>query len=328
MSKIENKVNKKEKKRISLAKTVKIKKRTQKYNSRRFSIDSLAPNSNSILKKSTLEMSLSNDEINKNKRSIISNKSNESKNKNIFLENYIKYIPKNEIKKLLYEEELNNLEYIHAIELDERSFFSYYFSLIRQKQLIIFTFFVINDYNIYSMKISLLLCSFSIYLITNTIFFNDENMHEIYVYDGKYNFIYQLPIILYSTIISVIFNNILKILSLSQRNILKFKQINETNDMIRKMLQGLKVFKIKIILFNIIGLIILIFGWYYLTLFCAVYTNTQIHLLKDSFSSFGLSLIYPFGLNLIPSIFRIIALKSKKMNKKCLYNFSQLTALF
>ncbi len=49
-------------------------------------------------------------------------------------------------------------------------------------------------------------------------------------------------------------------------------------------------------------------------MFCAVYANTQTHLLKDTFSSFGLSLVYPFGINLIPGLFRIYALRDPKKN--------------
>ena len=35
-------------------------------------------------------------------------------------------------------------------------------------------------------------------------------------------------------------------------------------------------------------------------------------------------MIYPFGLNLLPGIFRIPALKSKERDLKCLYNASLL----
>ena len=58
--------------------------------------------------------------------------------------------------------------------------------------------------------------------------------------------------------------------------------------------------------------IILLFGfWYYLSAFCAVYYNTQIPLFKDNFTSFITSMIYPFILNLLPGIFRIISLRFK-----------------
>ena len=63
---------------------------------------------------------------------------------------------------------------------------------------------------------------------------------------------------------------------------------------------------------------------YYIICFCGVYINTQIHLIKDTIISFGLSLIYPFGIYLIPGIFRIPALKAKKRDKIYMYKFSQI----
>ena len=55
--------------------------------------------------------------------------------------------------------------------------------------------------------------------------------------------------------------------------------------------------------------------------FLIIYKNTQYHLLKDILMSFGLSMIYPFGIYLLPGIFRIPSLSNKK--RKCLYNFSK-----
>ena len=258
----------------------KLHRRKKKFFSHRISMDPLSLNSKSILKNSNNEISIYKDNSNQIQRNSID--LNETKRKsskiviqNKFLENIIKYIPKEERVNIFNEEELNKMDYKYAIDLDKRDFITYYFSLIKLKHLIIFTFFIKEDYNVYLMKISLFLCSSALYLITNTIFFNDENMHKIYTYEGKYNFIYQLPFILYTTIISVFFNKLLNLLSLSQRNILKLKQLDRTSIMVKKMLLSLKIFKLKIVLFNIIGLIILIFGWYYLTMFCAVYTNTN-----------------------------------------------------
>ena len=57
------------------------------------------------------------------------------------------------------------------------------------------------------------------------------------------------------------------------------------------------------------------FLWY-------IYINTQIHLIKDTIISLVTSLILPFGLYLIPGIFRIPALKIEKNGNKCLYKFS------
>ena len=48
-------------------------------------------------------------------------------------------------------------------------------------------------------------------------------MHKIYIDDGSYNFIYQIPQILYSSIISGIINFLIKFLSLSQDKIIEIK---------------------------------------------------------------------------------------------------------
>ena len=69
-------------------------------------------------------------------------------------------------------------------------------------------------------------------------------------------------------------------------------------------------------------------------MFCAIYSNTQLHLVKDTLISFGLSLLYPFGIYLLPGIFRIPALsnrnkKSKKnKNKRILFIFSKILQFF
>ena len=199
----------------------------------------------------------------------------------------------------------------------------YYWSLLKKKHLFILTFIANNDYNIFLLKLGLFLISFSLYLTVNAIFFSDDSMHKIYKDEGKYNFIYQIPKILYSTIISSITTFIIKELSLSQNDIIKFKkkfnnQIDEISNNIKKRL------KIKFILFSIIGLIFLLFFWYYLSCFCCIFVNSQIPLIKDTLISYGVSMLYPFGLNLLPGIFRIPSLRSN--NKKILYNISKIIA--
>ena len=78
----------------------------------------------------------------------------------------------------LNDEEINSLEYEQALEVDKRTFFQCYLSLIKKKQLILFTFLPSNDYNLISLKISLFLVSFSLYLTINAFFFNDDTMHK------------------------------------------------------------------------------------------------------------------------------------------------------
>ena len=61
-------------------------------------------------------------------------------------------------------------------------------------------------------------------------------------------------------------------------------------------------------------------------MFGVIYRNTQLHLLKDTLISIGLSLILPFIIYLLPGIFRIPSLYNRK--RKCLYNLSKILQSF
>ena len=65
----------------------------------------------------------------------------------------------NKIYSNLNDEEINTLEYELAIIYDKRTYLQYYWSLLKKKQLILFTFIPTNDYNLFSLKLSLFLLS-------------------------------------------------------------------------------------------------------------------------------------------------------------------------
>ena len=241
------------------------------------------------------------------------------KKRNTMNINIIKNIDKENLKYKNYE--LNLLKYEEAKKLDKRTFIQIYISLIRTKHLILFTFFNDNDYNIYIIKASLFFISFALYLTVNVLFFDDSTMHKIYEDEGKYDFIYQIPKILYSTIISSIINYIIKFLSLSEKNILELKY--EKKNINKNFIKVIKCLNIKFIIFYLFTFILLIFFWFYLSCFCAVYINSQRYIIADASISFGLSLLYPFIFNIFSCVLRILSIKTKK-NRKCIYKISQL----
>ena len=120
--------------------------------------------------------------------------------------------------------ELNQLSYKLALKYDNRAYFEYYFSLIKTKHILIFTFFYTSDYNSRIIKIDLFFINCIIYFALNTLFFDDDAMHKIYKDKGKFDFAYQLPKIIYSTIISSVLNTLLKLLALSEDYILDLKR--------------------------------------------------------------------------------------------------------
>ena len=79
----------------------------------------------------------------------------------------------------------------------------------------------------------------------------------------------------------------------------------------------------KYIIFYLLSFLFLILLWYYLSSFCAVYQNSQVFLIINTIISFGLSLLYPFVINIIPAIFRIYSLTDPKGNKECFFKVSK-----
>jgi len=236
-------------------------------------------------------------------------------------------ISKKPYKKFIYysDYEFNGLSYAEAFKIDSRTYPQYYFSVLRMKYLLVFTFFANNDYNSKSMKICLFLFIFSLYFAINCLFFRDSTMHKIYVDKGNFNFIYQIPQIVYSSLISSVINSIVSYLSLSERSIIYLKKDAFINE--KKVRNLINCLKVKFVLFFIIEFSLLLLFWYYLSCFCAVYKNTQIHLIKDTLISFGLSLLYPLILYLLPGLFRIPALRAKRSNRQCLYKISKIFQL-
>ena len=195
-------------------------------------------------------------------------------------------------------------------------------SLLKNNYPIMFSFSPYNDYNSRIIKMFLFFFSFSLDFTINALFFNDDTMHKIYEDKGKFNFLYQLPQTIYSSLISRFIDTLIKNFALSQDNIINLK--NEKNELDNNFMKKLiRTLKIKFILFFITSFIILIFFWYYITCFCGIYENTQIHLIKDTLISLITSLLLPFVLFLIPGLFRIVALKVEKPTRKFLYKFSQ-----
>ena len=222
--------------------------------------------------------------------------------------------------------ELNNLEYNEALKFDKRSYLEYYISLIKSKQLLIFTFYTSTDYNSKILKISLFFFFLALYLTVNALFFNDESIHKIYVDKGKFNFVYQIPKILYSSLISTVINTIVSFLSMTEKNVIKLKK--EEGGTKEKVVKFSKCLEIKFIVFFVLEFLFLLFFWYYISCFCAVYRNTQIHFFKASLMSFGLSLIYPFGICLIPGTLRFPAIRTDKKELECCYKLSKILQLF
>ena len=308
---IKKKINVKKKKKIKSSKNVlqsnPIKKRKKLNEKAPKNVEIIKTNLSKTNSKSDLK---SSNELKNSKKFILTEKSRNEK---------LNEIPNKAKSNLGYDElniyELNTLSYKLALQYDKRTFFEYYISLIRTNNIVIFSFCPLNDYNIRIIKICLFLIFFVIHYTINTLFFTKALIHEIYKDGGAYNISSVFSKIICSFFISYFLCSIIKYLSLSERLVIEVKFQHTYGKAEDKAEKVRRLFIIQNILFFSLSFIFLIFFWYYLSSFCAVYQNSQIYLIKNVLFSFGLSFLFPFVLYIIPSILRIFSLKSKNTEK-------------
>ena len=254
---------------------------------------------------------------------------NLKKKKNSFYKKNRKIIDKNndDVNSNYLDEELNDLEYNIALIVDKRTFFQYYWGQIKRKHLILSILISFNDLNLIYIKIGLFIMNFCLYFVINALFFTDQTMQKIYEDKGLFKILIHIPHIIYSSVISAVINMILKKFALSEKGILDLKKEKRKNLALEK---ATLLYRTLIIMFNLyfsISSFLLILFWYYITTFCAVYRNTQMILIENTLICFGFTLVYPFGLYLLPGIFRIPALRASNKDKEYLYKFSNIISL-
>ena len=226
-------------------------------------------------------------------------------------------------------DEFNSLSYEDALIYDKRNYCQYYCSLIKLNHIIIFSFYCNKkDYNSQIIKIFLFFFSFGADMAFNALFYDaDEYITHNNQQKGKYDLIYQFPTALYSSIIPLVLNFILKNLAFTDNLILDIKFEKKVEEFKKKKQNIYKKIKIRFILFFIISFLLISFFLFFVSCFCGVYINSQFYLISESLISLIISVFAVFYQLLIPGFFRIYALRAKNKDKKCLYNFSQFLEL-
>ena len=281
-------------------------------------------NSKSYLNVSNLNKTIKNfNKGNKRLKNILKTKTGKNNNNNEDDTNLNKNKNISKIKITYNDYELNSLDYNNAIEYDKRTCCEYYLSLIKRKNILIFSFCPIEDYNSMIIKSCIFSLSFSIHYAINFFFFDDDILHEIYQGGGRYDLIFFLPKIAISFFSAYYITIIIKLIFLSERNINNIKTQSTVSNAYYVADKEKKNMIIKYTIFFISGLIFLVFFWMLLSSFGAVYSNTQIFIFKNTLISFAMSLFYPFFSNILPSLFRTCAINNNKKDSDGLYKFSK-----
>ena len=292
-------------------------------------LDNNLKNDNSNLglnKKKTHNLKTQTNEASKNEDKIL-NELKKKSNSDYYIYNVIKFIPYEKRRKYLSESEIESLSYKNAVQIENRNKSTYYFALLKEKNIIISIFLNDKDYNISSVKISLFIFSFNLSLTINALFFNDEAIYEINQDNGSFNLETQIMRILYSAIISAFIGFIVKLIALTHSNIIElrnYKKIKTAKEKVPKLISKLQL---RYVIFYVITILLNLSFFYYIMAFCAVYSIIQTHMISDSLMSFLLTMSYSLILSLISSIIRIFSLKKENKFRHFLYLISWVISL-
>ena len=144
---------------------------------------------------------------------------------------------------------------------DKRTFLEYYISLLKTSHSFINSFLFNNDYNSKIIKIDLFFINFTLFYVINTLFFNDDTMHKIYESKGSFDLENQIPITIYSSLISIPLETLLQCLALSNDAIINFKQHKNILNMNKTSNSLIFKLKIKFVFYFIVSFLLLILFW-------------------------------------------------------------------
>ena len=211
----------------------------------------------------------------------------------------------------------DNADFEEVKDKDDRSYLKLYWSLLKRKQLFIFTFYTHHDYNLRIVKIALFILFISFYFTYTALFFNDSIMRNIYIYKGNTDAAVHVPNIIFSSLSCLIMSILVNLVGLTQRDILQIKKDRSLKKAIMNKI------KIKtIILFSVSAALIVLF-WYYVAAFCAIFKNSQGHYFINVLVAFIVCNIWPCVTSLIAPALRIYSFKK---DKSWVYKISKIVA--
>ena len=235
--------------------------------------------------------------------------------------------PSNVLKDIVMtDDDLNSASYEVAQKQDTRTFGQYYWSLLKMKQLCIFTFYTYTDHNLRLIKIGLFILFLSFYFAFTALFFNDSIMRAIYTYKGNTDAAIHVTNIVLSSLCCLIMNYIVRFVALSERDINKITNDKDVDNRKALAAQTKKCLQIKIYALFVIASLLIGLCWYYVAAFCAIFKNSQGHYFINVLVAFIVCNIWPCVTSLIAPVFRKKSLKDQ--NSECMYKFSQIIAYF
>ena len=237
-------------------------------------------------------------------------------------------IPKEQRLYYYCDTEMNLFEYEKYLEIDTRSLLRYYWSIISDNDILLYSFGLWNnDYNFITVKLSFFIFSFFFILLINICFMSDKDIYHLFEAQGKYTLTYYLLKNTFSMLICFVIILLMKYLvfSINQIFIIRSFEKDEFQEKVQNLIKSIHK---KNTIFFVISLVFNLFIWYFVMCFCNVYINNEIVLISNALVTFAEISMCPFLFGIFAVIFRYNAIKSKEEKRIKLYKFNQYYEFF
>ena len=246
------------------------------------------------------------------KKSLKFNLNDEKKNDDILkVKNFGEHIDIEEYLK----PDLDDMEYDDAIKYDKRTFFEFLSDRLKERQIIMDTFFNKENLRPFSIKVILLLLNIDLYFVVNGLFYNEQYISDLFYSTEEETFFSFFPRSIsrffYATLVGVIISIIIDWFFVEEKKIKRILIREKEDPMQLKYEISLNVTNIKkrYISFISLCLFISVISWYYVSCFNSSYPGVQIEWIKSSITIIIIIQILSILVVVLEAILRSISFK-------------------
>ena len=222
-----------------------------------------------------------------------------------------------------FKTDLDDMDYDDAIKNDKRTFCVFLSDRLKEKVMVVDTFYNKNNIRPISIKILLLLLNIDLYFVINGLFFSEEYIIELYHLEEEDAFFSYIPRSInrffYATMVSAIVAIIIDCIFIEEKK-LKRILLREKGDFMQLRYEVslmVKSIKKRYIIFIIVCFVISIFSWYYVSCFNNVYKGVKLEWIKSSITIIIIMQLLSVIITFLEGILRELSFscKSEKVYK-------------
>ena len=219
--------------------------------------------------------------------------------------------------------DLDDMEYDDAIKLDKREFCEFLGEKIKEKQIILNTFYFKENLRPMSIKIILLLLNIDLYFVINGLFFDEEYISQLFNSNEKETFFSFIPRSIsrffYCTMVGLFVGIIIDCIFIEEKKIRRIF-LREKEDPIQLRYEisiTVDSIKTRYTVFIFLCIFISIISWYYVSCFNSTYPGVKVEWIKSSIAIFIIMQILSILIALLLAILRSLSFhyKSEKLFK-------------